>query len=458
MIFVPGIGGSTLTVGKTIVFGNLRTAFSDFGAITLPGTRLKPGKVIGKVAVLSRYGRRVYEPFFAFLRQRLGYEEGRDFFPFPYDWRQSCRDSGMRLRQFIWDIGRRPEFRNTKLTIVAHSMGGLVARYCARLDGMPERISRIITAGTPHRGSPDALGSLLYGKSIFFGDYAQEDTIPALRSFPSTYELLPFESGYITDDHGATLDISDMGLWGWLSERQRWHLQQAYAFHRFISDGPDPVPVHSIYGHGQPTLLDFELPIYRAKRLAERGIILDPWRLIEHAQLSYPSDGRSGDDTVPETGAIRDHHLICPVKAHHDKLLNGVDAQRYIRDMLTPVAEVSVAGDAPANAAQLMVYLDGQRFSRSENLTLRMGLLDAHGNYVRNARFRVDVHRVDERGYSKSFFGPLYCDENGGLAGELALLPWVVSAPGSYYFHVTVVDACGATLNSTHQEVDFQIE
>ncbi|MEW6609384.1 MAG: alpha/beta fold hydrolase, partial [bacterium] len=41
---------------------------------------------------------------------------------------------------------------NAKLNIVAHSQGGLVARYYLQRGGA-DKVKRLITIGTPHRGS-----------------------------------------------------------------------------------------------------------------------------------------------------------------------------------------------------------------------------------------------------------------------------------------------------------------
>ena len=51
----------------------------------------------------------------------------------------------------------------TQVIIVGHSMGGLVARACARRHGS-ERVRRIITLGTPHHGS--ILAYLFFGVSL----------------------------------------------------------------------------------------------------------------------------------------------------------------------------------------------------------------------------------------------------------------------------------------------------
>ena len=50
-----------------------------------------------------------------------------------------------------------------KVNIVAHSMGGLDARYAASVLGLSKRVASIVTVGTPHRGTPLAdLGAGLW--------------------------------------------------------------------------------------------------------------------------------------------------------------------------------------------------------------------------------------------------------------------------------------------------------
>jgi len=54
-----------------------------------------------------------------------------------------------------------------KVTIIAHSMGGLDARYAISRLGLGERVAALVTVGTPHRGTPladvgtDVLGDRL---------------------------------------------------------------------------------------------------------------------------------------------------------------------------------------------------------------------------------------------------------------------------------------------------------
>jgi pimeloyl-ACP methyl ester carboxylesterase len=81
----------------------------------------------------------------------------------------SVDDIGHELR---YDLDAITEFQGKQLSIVAHSMGGLVARsfakrsistgfYANQKGG--ERVEKLITLGTPHHGSPIANGDLRFG-------------------------------------------------------------------------------------------------------------------------------------------------------------------------------------------------------------------------------------------------------------------------------------------------------
>ncbi len=60
--------------------------------------------------------------------------------------------SGMRLREELLALEKR--YPGVQLTIVAHSMGGLVARAAIEMPGeRPQCVSDLITLGTPHQGS-----------------------------------------------------------------------------------------------------------------------------------------------------------------------------------------------------------------------------------------------------------------------------------------------------------------
>ncbi|HZZ99689.1 MAG TPA: hypothetical protein VFK07_03205 [Candidatus Paceibacterota bacterium] len=74
------------------------------------------------------------------------------------------RSMGKVLNELVSDMdGKDRDFRKQKLVIVAHSMGGLIARSFTEenvLHGAPagKRVRRIVTLATPHHGTPAANG------------------------------------------------------------------------------------------------------------------------------------------------------------------------------------------------------------------------------------------------------------------------------------------------------------
>jgi triacylglycerol lipase len=54
-----------------------------------------------------------------------------------------------------------------RVNVIAHSMGGLDARYAIARLGLADRVASLITIGTPHRGTPLAdLGTQLLGEAL----------------------------------------------------------------------------------------------------------------------------------------------------------------------------------------------------------------------------------------------------------------------------------------------------
>lgn len=75
---------------------------------------------------------------------------------------QDIRVSAHRVHAVLQEIAKHPGFEYAD--IVGHSMGGLVATYVLKRLDRKRRIRRVVTLGTPHRGTPLAfLGVLLFG-------------------------------------------------------------------------------------------------------------------------------------------------------------------------------------------------------------------------------------------------------------------------------------------------------
>ena len=89
----------------------------------------------------------LYEEF-----QNEKYIPEKDLFTFPYEWRDSNKVNAVELRAKIQEIKDQTHF--PKVDIVAHSMGGLLAREYIESNYYNDDISNLITVGTPHLGAP----------------------------------------------------------------------------------------------------------------------------------------------------------------------------------------------------------------------------------------------------------------------------------------------------------------
>ena len=176
----------------------------------------------------------------------IDYGEGHyTCFQFDYDWRRDIVESAKNLDRLIQEktryIQEETEKRfgikleNVKFDIVAHSMGGLVARYYLRYGGadlpedgsLPEltwagarHVDHLIMISTPNAGSLGSLQNLISGVSpeTLFPHYSAA----VLGTMPSMYELLPRGRHFpLLRTNGQPVpDLYDPELW----KTQRWGL------------------------------------------------------------------------------------------------------------------------------------------------------------------------------------------------------------------------------------------
>ncbi len=102
----------------------------------------------------------IYGGLFDFL-EAIGYREGVNFFPFAYDWRKDLSLPEDALERTI--IHALHASGGKKVTILAHSAGGIVTRNYVVKRGT-RYVDQVITMGTPYLGIPK------YFKGIEVGD------------------------------------------------------------------------------------------------------------------------------------------------------------------------------------------------------------------------------------------------------------------------------------------------
>lgn len=90
VVFVPGIMGSELWLGKERIWPNLKLLFKEPQFLTYPGIKeIEPRGILQEVVVVPNLIKlEQYSRLGDYLVEDLGYTRGVDFFEFAYDWRQ----------------------------------------------------------------------------------------------------------------------------------------------------------------------------------------------------------------------------------------------------------------------------------------------------------------------------------------------------------------------------------
>jgi len=116
-------------------------------------------------------------------------------FVFAYDWRQSNRESAKQLKEYIDCVLR--IHKGSRVDIIAHSMGGLVARRYLIDQGHNHHVARLITIATPFYGAARAITAIKAGRfpgvaNLLPGEPMFEYEMRAVaKTAVGAHELLP---------------------------------------------------------------------------------------------------------------------------------------------------------------------------------------------------------------------------------------------------------------------------
>jgi len=208
VLFIPGIKATELYENEKKVW--LPGVFGvDANKLTMTedGESIKDIRV-GE-ALSSAYGVvDVYQSFFDYLETLKEGEVIREWDAAAYDWRYDPRDIVSRPQQLadgsqkslvshVTELAS--ESKNGKVTIVAHSNGGLVAKALVdEVEGGEDIIDRLVLVGVPQRGTPSAIASMLHGnnQSLPGPRYptlmlSKSNARELSKNMPGAYGLLP---------------------------------------------------------------------------------------------------------------------------------------------------------------------------------------------------------------------------------------------------------------------------
>jgi len=286
--------------------------------------------------------------------ENMGYILGGNFWVFPYDWTQSNRISGERLREFIKLIlDTHPQWK--EVDIVNHSMGGLVTRAAARLYGAP--IRRTIYITSPHYGSPKAFFILhpqiefsVFGNffKTVIGDLAwkwylnrilktdnnnlEKEIKTLARQLDSVFELLP-DRYYFEHKNSIVIkwtlpgEIPIQGL-----EATYYTAQCRFPSAETLNRIKKAMAFKDELGHSLPGKQN--LVIYSDSEETYDQIVF-----TEHISWyfgRYRDSGQKGDQIVPTNSATLNGTVYAvKVQGTHNGVPNSTETSRLIGNFLT---------------------------------------------------------------------------------------------------------------------------
>ena len=319
------------------------------------------------------------------------YTEGSDFFIFAYDWRQELATVTAPLfKQALEKYAEIHEEKTgipapqTRFVIVAHSMGGLVARtFLSENPTFADRISALYLVGTPNLGSVKTIKTLVTGPGgLKQADLSFPESLLNLLpnnvnsnitklvaiTRPSLYELLPFQDPRwecVAADGSrtriASIDLLNVGPWepywptaglekklflnGWLKKREAEGRKSIDVSDWQFCQDPDYGPLQRILAQvrewrlkmgslsytdtlltrpGEPSRLKV---IVGTGLKTPTGVISEGAHDFCTARYTYAPDN-DGDETVTGVSALDDLHPA----ADNVKLLEGVTHGKLMID------------------------------------------------------------------------------------------------------------------------------
>jgi len=310
IVVVPGYMGSKLRSRRTgeISWVDLRSVpknpatWGDWlegllRSLAYPNEDLEPAGVMDEVIFVPPWAKQEHYGRLFQALEKMGYradpalhaERDLNVYGFAYDWRQDNATSAQQLSAAIkrW----RDYHPGAQAWIIAHSNGGMVARWYIEKEGGQEYVGRLFLMGSPWDGTPKSMRMLFGGVDMLFRRRFNLFHIPQrsrdlVRSFPSLYQLVPCSRPFLHDTSGQPVDPFANPQW-LANDAQR---QLLLAGRRFNQELGTNLSVETLCFFG------------RKQATTTSGIVhLDAggrWESIEWQA------NEAGDGTLPEHSAV----------------------------------------------------------------------------------------------------------------------------------------------------------
>ena len=418
VVFIPGIGGSELKTSQDIVWsasdghgGTYSHGYTNnekiwvnqdeaaklgdddyFDVLRLKPDGVTPEATLSLTGNMNPYGYSDIESFFT----GMGYVKDNNFFVFNYDWRKDVRSTKDDLDALIESA--KTASGQTKVNLVVHSMGGLIARYYISDSTKAIKVNKLIELGVPHLGAASAIKALVYGepigrwyfKIINIGVNGKE-VKDVIQNFPSQQSLIPSVKYYDFYSNSTDLpypfrddrDIDANAVTGTLNYDQTKNLltnlnynmtvfginEQLHNFLDPILNQTNSVKIYEIVGTAQPTL----------GQLHETWWITWPINLIPKTDEIFIN----GDDTVPlYSASLKSDSLDISgaTKIYYVEQRHGDMPKSDGISMQTVKSILNDDNTLPTDVKDQKISLEGQQITVDDDTTL--DIYDNSGNHT----------------------------------------------------------------------------
>ncbi len=300
---------------------------------------------------------------------------------YPYDWRYDVRDivdngtptempDGSMKQVYLKDVleDMASSSPNGKVTIVAHSNGGLLAKALALSlgDDASKYIDRIIMVGTPQWGTPAAVGALLHADNFsdtpnFIVNSLEMRTV--MSSMSGSYGLLP-TSAYFAHIADPSVTFNAGGL---LSGTYATSLGAALAsFSPFVKFLEDFFGLDAKTGSVTNLHVPLALPSTMVDKATAMHSALDAW--TPPAGITVTAIAGWGQDTVKTLAYTTGSKVVCTAGPAFTAYSACADTPELRDTRLTTqegdstVVSMSVVGDIGQK-----LYFDSFLFKKNGN-------------------------------------------------------------------------------------------
>ena len=273
--FLPGLEATRLFSATSVELWEPEMPLHDNSQLYMneDGTSKQSGIIAGDIidfAYVPIKGN-VYKSFIEKMNEMKTDGTIHDWQTFPYDWRYSVEDTvSTTMMQKFRSLAETSD--TGKVTIIAHSNGGLVAKELTvkLADDAPKLTDQMIFVASPEAGTPGAAGAILHGFQQglpfewFHPIISPEESRTLARNMPSAYGLLP-SANYFTYTNDPVIMFDDFPLFASWRAKYGTTIHSGEGLRNFMTDQNRA---------GLPVVNDLNQPIIGNLSLFDKATLL----------------------------------------------------------------------------------------------------------------------------------------------------------------------------------------